>query len=50
MKTVSRQDDPSPFAWIFGGLLGVLGIGAFAAGVLRRKASRTGQPGGGSQA
>lgn len=37
MEPVSREDDPSPFAWIFGGLIGVLGLGAVAAGLLRRK-------------
>ncbi|KGN36887.1 VWA domain-containing protein [Knoellia subterranea] len=35
----SREADPSPFAWIFGGLIGVLGLGAVVAGALRRKGS-----------
>jgi hypothetical protein len=36
----SRADDPSPFGWIFGGLLAALGIGALVSGLLRRKGTR----------
>lgn len=59
MEPVSRENEPSPFAWIFGGLITILGIGAAAAGLLRRKGSgptddtliaEDDQPGGGSQA
>lgn len=57
MEPVSREDEPSPFGWIFGGLIAVVGLGAAAAGLLRRKGSRADDtlvaedhPGGGSQA
>ncbi|MEO6019129.1 MAG: hypothetical protein ABIP45_02645 [Knoellia sp.] len=39
MEPVSREDDPSPFAWIFGGLVAVVGLGAAAAGLWRRRGS-----------
>lgn len=59
MEPVSREDDPSPFGWIFGSLIAVVGLGAAAAGLLRRRGSGRvddtlvaddDQPGGGSQA
>ncbi len=58
MKPASREDDPSPFGWIFGGLIAVVGLGAAAAGLLRRRGSKDDdtlvaeddQPGGRSQA
>jgi hypothetical protein len=46
MNHSSRADDPSPFGWIFGGLLTALGVGALASGLLRRKRTRaTADPG-----
>ena len=36
-QPASRENEPSAFAWVFSSTLALLGAGAVAAGVLRRR-------------